>query len=319
MTIANIPPIQEYDGNGIITDFEYFFQLTVDSSVFVIVDGFIVSNFNLNTPGIVQFDTAPAMGAKIVIYRRTTIYMPEDYRAMGYFAANKTELSVDRIYAILQEASGLNTELGNIGDAIVGGANIYSLRDQYKHTIVSERGTDAELLIWNPTGEIQPPAPEPDPSILFTAETVVGTTVSASAGTNLVAFFYKDWLESFEQPEGEASCIVQFAQPEKGSWVDTANPVLQTGQYWGRVREISIQGNFEAIDPENNPIVSGVPFDAVGSLSFWSVILKIPVADSPPFTYVSEFYIDICKDDGEGAPDEKWATKRITWTLDYTL
>ena len=91
MTVDTRVPIVEYTGNGVIVKFDWDWKMIEDSNINVLVDN--VFNFAWNLQGTsVVFDTAPEDGAAIKIYRITTLWMPENYRAFGRFHSEKTEL-----------------------------------------------------------------------------------------------------------------------------------------------------------------------------------------------------------------------------------
>ena len=95
MTVSTKTPLVEYTGNGTTSRFDWDWEMIEDSAIEVLIDNERITAWVLEGQSVV-FDTAPGDGAFIQIYRRTKVWMPEDYVAFGRFHPDKTELSVDR-------------------------------------------------------------------------------------------------------------------------------------------------------------------------------------------------------------------------------
>ena len=156
MTVRAIVPFIEYTGNGSITGFDWDWDMVEDSSINVLLNNENVFAWTLQDQTVV-FDTAPADGDEIIIYRRTIINQPENYQPFGRFHSEKTELTMDRNMLIAQEVFG----------DIVGGGNLSITRGEYTVTVVSECGTDAIIPMYDPDGIPIVPPGLPDENILW--------------------------------------------------------------------------------------------------------------------------------------------------------
>lgn len=342
MTVRAIVPIIEYTGNGVITKFDWDWDMIDDSSINVLLNNENVTNWTEEGQSVV-FDTAPADGDEIIIYRRTLIRQPENYRAFGRFHSEKTELSADRMILIAQERAGDRGE-GNAGNGIVGGANLSITRGEFSLTVVSERGTDAVLPMYDPDG-VPTPDPTPDPTIIWEGATILAGEYSLPGNTEGVSAVMRfrmgltggDPTEaSVEYPNYNATAFI--------GWLDS-DPV--DNAYWMRVRfpggnpppypYIISDGLYEqtANVPFRMTSTPDVPFDALiqrdgqlitdraGDLIFprnaeeFSDGLNGPYISvntfglTAPVVAFGTFLVDICKDNGVGEPDEAWVTRTV--------
>lgn len=146
MTVDARVPYIEYNGNGIITQFDWDWGMHVDSSILCRVDDVAVTNFTVQGMSVV-FDTAPADGSDVLVFRSTIIHNPENFRQMGRFSPEKTESAIDRDTYIAQELypGGIGYEPGGP----FGPNDIIAVPHRYDVTIESQRGTDAVLQNWD--------------------------------------------------------------------------------------------------------------------------------------------------------------------------
>lgn len=346
MTVREVIPIIEYTGNGVIVKYDWDWDMIEDSSINVLVDNTNVTNWELQDQSVV-FDTAPDDGAFIQIYRRTLVRMPEDYFAFGRFHSEKTELSVDRATMIAQEFAG-DRGNGNAPNGIVGGPNLSITRGQYDVTVVSERGTDAVLPMYDPDGEPPPDPGDPDPTIaIWEGDPISGGAYFASGDSNPFAGFIRFIMDlSFGDPSTANAYYPNFNVFEFVSWC-TIDP--SDNEYWMRVTaagDIPPPSRYQIYDPWNGNLELGVEFQirAAPVVPFGVVIQRdgeivtdseealvfprdaepyeqgvygpyvqvFTFGDTAPSTRIGTFNIEICKDDGTGQPDNAWASRIVT-------
>jgi hypothetical protein len=230
MTVRALPPLVEYTGNGSITRFDWDWDMIDDSSIEVLVDNYIVTNWTLEGQSVV-FDAAPADGAEIIIYRRTIVWMPEDYLAFGRFLADKTELSLDRATLIAQERYGSATG-AEAPNGIVGGPDLHLSRQEFTTTVHSERGTDAVLPMYDADDE-EPIPPTPDPSIIWAGEAIFAGIYSLPGNTEGVAATLR-LLMTLEggDPTHASAFFPGYNATGYRSWLDG---LPADNEYWMRV------------------------------------------------------------------------------------
>ena len=149
MTVSATVPLEIYNGNGVIKRFTWDWDMLDDSVIDVLLNREHVNNWTLQGQEVV-FDTPPAIGDEVIVFRVTKLWMPEDYRNFGRFVGAKTEQSLDRLYMVAQELEAAN--LINGGSARIN--NLFAERAQYILNIVSERGTDAVLEMYDPDTDL---------------------------------------------------------------------------------------------------------------------------------------------------------------------
>ena len=228
MTVRNIPPIAEYNGNGVITVFAWDWDMIEDSTINVLLDETYNQSWTLQGQTVV-FDVAPPEGAEVIIFRRTKIWMPENYRAFGRFNSEKTELSVDRITLITQERMG-TAVAGQAPNGIVGSFNIYTDLNEFDVTIISERGTDAVAPLWNGDGQPPPTPGQPDASIIWAGTDISGGKFSFPgniSGVSAIIRFRMDY--NVTQAEAFYNNFNDFASV---GWVNV-DPA--DNEYWIRI------------------------------------------------------------------------------------
>ncbi|MBT8438177.1 MAG: hypothetical protein KJO91_00515, partial [Gammaproteobacteria bacterium] len=325
MTVRAIVPIIEYTGNGVITKYDWDWDMIEDSSINVLVDNINVFNWSLEGQSVV-FDVAPEDGAEIKIYRRTTIWMPENYRAFGRFHSEKTELSVDRAILIAQERAGDRT--GNAANGIVGGANLSITRGEYDLTVVSERGTDAVLPIYdydeapaegnvvNLTDNVingsdnvisSIVAPEPDSTIIWDGTQIYSGIYSLPGNTSGVAATIRFKMDLTSGEPDEASAF--YPDYNAFSFAGWLNVDPNDDEYWMRVTAVGTApaGRYTVHDGANVRVL-GESFQMRSTEPYVSVYT---FGDAAPSTQTGTFNIEICKDSG-GEPDEVWASRTVT-------
>ena len=305
MTVTAVAPIARYTGNGLVTVYAYTWVMGEDSSIDVLVDNFAVVDYTLQGANVV-FNTAPVDGAEIIIFRRTKLWMPEDYKEFGRFPGDKTEKSMDRIVMIMQELMG-DALPGEVPNGLVGGANLFMTRGEFDITVNSERGTDATILMW----DSDTPS---DSTIIWAGErlTVQRTTTSNIAFSSIL--FYNTAVGG---PSGQSNAQYNFGPPEFAGWVDHENPA--PGGYWMRITQttapsVIVSGQSFVIKDGTGALKSlGDEFDPINA----ELRMSTTWAVAPAKSYI-EVYVDICLDDG-GSPDGNWATRTVYIELDYTL
>lgn len=313
MTVDTRVPIVEYTGNGVVTKYDWDWYMIEDSNINVLVNNTFVFNWTLQGTSVV-FDTPPEEGDEIIIYRITTLWMPEDYRPFGRFHSEKTELSMDRAIMICQERGGRRG--GGHGEGIVGGANLHVLRGEFDLTIVSERGTDAKLLMWNPDG-LPPTPPGPhDPSIIWAGDPILAGAYSLPNSPSGIAATIRFRMDLVTGDPTEASCVYpNYNVLTYTGWLD-ADPA--DDEYWMRVTE---SPPFNAPPERSYQINDGDNFRTLGeefpirgatlNPNFGPYVSVHTYGETAPITVTGTFNIEICKDDG-GVPDGKWASRIVT-------
>lgn len=302
MTVESTPPIARYTGNGVVTKFDWNWQMGPDSVNEVLVDNELVDDYTEQGQSMI-FDPAPADGIEVIIYRRTLVYMPENYVAFGRFAPNKTELSMDRATMVAQERLG-DAEFNEPPNGIVGGTNLYLSRQEYTQTVISERGSDAVVPMWLPD-DIIDPDPTPDAAIIWAGDEIYGLIVENTPQFSIITFR----MDLTEGDPTEASAQWENSrQLLYAGWLNTA-----PGNYWMRVISvvsnptlvISDGNSFRSLNEEFPMTVSATspprgPYVSVSTYGF-----------TAPSTQLARVRIDICKDDN-GAPDGAWISRLVT-------
>jgi len=312
LTVRKIIPIEEYTGNGIIDRFDWEWDMIGDSAIEVLVDNEYVEGWSLQGESVI-FDVPPDDGAFIQIYRRTKVWMPEDYVAFGRFHANKTELSVDRAIMIAQERAG-DRGKGNVANGIVGGANLQTRRHEFSIDVVSERGSDANIPMWSPDPLDLPPGPihPPDPSILWGGADLKITVFSVGDVTAeaILRFYTSD-------RGGGSTAYADFAAHnynviEYADWVDN---IPSDGDYWMRVTRIDPVTTQVHLSNGTQTNAFDVPFRISGnpsaSVTDSAAFISVYSIASAPAVVIEKFNVEICKDDGSGLPDQQWASRIV--------
>lgn len=330
MTVRAIVPVAEYTGDGVTVRFDWDWDMIEDSSINVLLGSENVFNWTLEDQSVV-FDTAPASGDEIIIYRRTTIWMPENYQAFGRFHSEKTELSVDRAILIAQE------RFGKKHDGIVGAADLSVTRAPFTMTVVSERGTDAILPMYVPDDSADP-SPTPDPSIIWDGDDIVGGRYATVSNSAIMRFHM-----SFDYGD-PAEASAGYPNYNANEYVGWLNVDPDNDQYWIRITETSglvtsrylisdglaprasgeafqmrgvagipdtsivDQAGAHIIDDAGDYITTG---ETIGGWSDGPYISVFTHGDTAPSTRTGTFTVEICKDSG-GLPDEGWVSRTVT-------
>lgn len=340
MTVRNVPPFIEYTGNGVITQFDWDWDMhPEDSSINVLLNNENVFNWSLQDMSVV-FSTAPADGDEIIIYRRTIIWQPSNYRPFGRFHAEKTELNMDRAILIAQERQGdsTNPEQPN---GIVGGSDLSITRAEFAVTLVSERGTDAVIPLYNPDDDDPVTPGIPDATILWGAgeaaivlngtDTVIngtdGVVLGSSSGegaliesgiyslpnnTNGVAATMRWMMSFFSGSATEASAYYpNFNANAYTSWC-SVNP--DSGDYWMRITAagtIPATSRYTINDTVGDRVL-GEEFQMITQDGNYGPYISVSTyGDTAPSVQKGTFLIEICKDSG-GLPDGNWASRKIS-------
>ena len=288
-------PYIEYYGDGTRTVFPFDWRMIDDSSIVVIQDNVYVYEWTLEGSAVV-FQIVPPVNSVIQIFRKTKIWMPENYRAMGRFNAEKTELSMDRAYMIAQERNGTSGG-DDAPNGEVGGADLHILRGQYVVSVVSDRGTNAIIPMYSPDDTVPPTPQPPDPSITWVGDDIISGIFSLEGNVSGVAARINFELDgTFDYPN--------YNSIVSGQWVDI-DP--SDNDYWMRVT--TIQGNNKLlISDGENFRGSGEAFQVNGQGPYVSVDT---FGDTPPTTEDAIVLIEISKDSG-GLPDGGWAQRYVS-------
>lgn len=309
MTVLAKVPIAEYNGNGVITEFAWDWDMIADSSIHAIIDNIIETGFNVQGNSVV-FDTAPANGAEIKIYRRTILHMPEIYLPFERYPSAKNELSMDRIVMICQERAGFRAS-GNAPDGIVGGADLYSIRAAFSHTIVSEKGTDAVIPMWSDGGEpVDPPPGDPDATIVWGGALLeVGRIAS---GFSSASIRFRMDLTGGDPAKGSAE-YPNYSATTYVDWLDH-DPV--DDEYWMRVTEVGGPQAHTFLNDGDSYIPLGSEFEIRGSTlnpllgPFVGVDTTGISVGAGQAGRVATFLIEISKAVA-GVPDGNWASRTV--------
>jgi hypothetical protein len=316
MTVDARVPFVEYIGNGIITTYAWDWGMHVDSYIQVRVDNENVTNWHLEGMTVV-FDTAPADGSDVLIFRRTPVWHLENYRPFGRFEADKTESSVDRATYIAQEISGLGGN-GYIFDGKVGGADLSLTRNRYDLTVVSERGTDAVLQNWDWS-------PQPDSTIIWAGDDIIVTRRGNTANTISRIFFYNFAVSG---PAGQSNAHHTDQDGAEYNvytgWLNFEYPA--DGAYWMRVTQNGTEEFVDYFIAEGQRLVIADQYGTSYALSDEpsfdaknaTITLETTTA-TPPATSFINLTVEICKDDGTGQPDGLWASRNVFVALEYII
>jgi hypothetical protein len=315
MSVPAEIPFVEYIGNGIITTFAWDWKMIIDSSIQVLVDNVNVTNWELQGKTVV-FDTPPEVGAEIIIFRRTKLWMPEDYRPMGWFNADKTELGMDRIIMITQERMG-DAVAGEPPNGIVGGSNLSVTLGEFDLTVESERGTDAVLPIYAYDSELPPPPQPPDPTIaIWEGDQINAGKYSLPGDTDGPAATMTFFMTFAGGGIGSPTECDSF-YPEYNAFATTPWCTVEPADaaYWMRVTAVT------GLPPSSHYTINdGIGFRSDGEVFQMRISTYNPAngpylsvnttGDIPPITRVVTFNVEICKDNG-GVPDGNWAARLV--------
>ncbi len=301
MTVSAIVPAIEYTADGSITQYFWTWKMLPESIIEVRINDEIVLNYTENVGNIV-FTTPPLNGDVVLIFRRTPVWMPEDYAFARGFKSEKTELSLDRAYMIAQEF-----EAGHVGTT-----NIYAELQTAGALIVSERGTDAQINLWEKGGGSVPPPSIPDPSIIWPGSRIQSNNSSQNPLTISNIVF---WPNAQGGPLGQANSVYySFGLLSFTGWLNFEFP--QVGAYWMRVTDTGAPSSidpgmvFTITDSAGAPRALGDEFDPRNAE------IKIAnVSATPPVTSFIELNVEIAKDSG-GSPGA-WASRIVFISLDY--
>lgn len=130
-----------YTGNSTTTFFEFGFLLPEEDALLVFLDQVLTTEgFQIQNNGVV-FDVAPATGVRIVLVRFSDVDQLRDWEPFGPFPAEKTEDAADKLI-ILKQEGGFRRLM-----------NLYSVPDADSVLIVNDKGTDADILLWDHTDD----------------------------------------------------------------------------------------------------------------------------------------------------------------------
>jgi len=302
MTVSAVKPLAEYTGNGSITQYFWGWQMLPESIIEVRVNDVRVTNYTENVGNIVFF-SPPLNGDAVVIFRRTPVWMPEDYAFARGFKSEKTELSLDRAYMIAQEFEA----------GYVGTANISAELQAAGILVISERGADAQINLWEASGGTVPPPSVPDASIIWAGNRI---EVNNSSNNPLSIASIIFWPNAQSGPLGQANATYteNFINRTAG-WLNFEFP--QPGAYWMRVNDT---GAASYIDPG---MVFTITDSAGAQRAFGDEFdprngeIKIATTTAvPPVVSFIELNVEISKD-LNGSPDGAWASRIVFIALEY--
>jgi len=320
-TIPSEVPIQRYTGNGAIVIFQWKWSMLAESSIEVLVDNEYVDGWTLQGTSVV-FDIAPANGAEIVIYRRTKIWMPEDYVAYGRFHPHKTELSVDRAIMIAQEYAG-DRGIGNAPNGIVGAADLRTRRNEFDIDLISERGKDTVIPMWSPDGIAPPPVnEEPDPSILWGGEELIakGYSYDGVGTESYLVFSMIDSDSNHDTDPNMADYRYRLYTEDHMAFEDWVDHIPANNEYWMRVFNLTPEVQKTRLSNGKTNIEYGVAFplykyeepDYPGIWNTTAALMTAYTYSNPaPSVITSRIRVEICKAK-DGLPDGKWAKRNVT-------
>ncbi len=155
MTVPVQNPIIPYQGNAVSTLFPFPFAILDSADLKVLLDGtlealgaqYSINGIGQASGGSVVFNTPPALGAKIIIYRDISIERDTDYQDNGDLLATTVNADFDRIWMALQDiASTENRSIhypisefatdGALPDALTRAGNILGFDSSGAQTMV---------------------------------------------------------------------------------------------------------------------------------------------------------------------------------------
>ncbi len=171
-----------YIGNGSTTNYAFTFPYLKSSEVKAQIDATVTTAFTLANATTVQFNTAPANGAKIKIYRETDT----DSLAATFYAGSaiKSEDLNDNFTQNLYTTQEVNARyLSNLGGTMVGDMTMAEDVD-----IIFEGATDdayeTRLTVADPTADRTITLPNVTGTVVTTGDT--GTVTSAMLATGAI-------------------------------------------------------------------------------------------------------------------------------------
>lgn len=316
MTVSTNAPIARYTGNGSETVFAWDWDMIADSSINVLVDNvnfYRWETWDLEGQNVVFF-SAPDDGAEIIIYRRTIPRQPENFQAFGRFHSEKTELAMDRDILIAQERAG-DSRHGEPYNGIVGGANLSLDVDEFTLTVVSERGTDALLELWNPDGTAPPDPGDPDSTIVWAGADIEALAFSSGSVACTIRFLM---ILTGGDPAAASAYYPYLNETQYVSWVNV-DPA--DGDYWMRVTlESVVQAGRYVISDGDANYPANTAFKIRGqsiSPDYGPYVSVFTFGDTAPSVQTGTFNIEICKDNGSSQPDGNWASRIVTLEARY--
>ncbi len=302
-------PLVVYFGNGIAVSFHWDWAMTEDSAIGVLVDNEVLDEWSLQGNSVV-FESPPADGAVVVLFRRTKIWMPEDYVAFGRFAANKTELSVDRIIMIAQEylgnGGGTSPPLG-----VIGAAHLFFNRNEFDIDLISERGADTIIPMWIPD-DFVPPVQPPDPDIKWDGPEVFANSFTLPGDPNGVECKIEFRMDLTGGVDTDASA--GYPNNNVTNYVSWLAAAAVDDDYWMRVSEISSNTQIHVNDG-SAPRSLGEVFQIRGGSGNVNIGPNVNIdtfGDQPPIVNTARVLIEICKDNGLGIPSLNWVERVVS-------
>ena len=109
LTVGDTRPVVQYTADGTQTDFAYPFPIVSASDLVVVADdgtapgGHSITGVGDSQGGTVVFDTAPASGTRLTLYRDMPVARTADFVEAGDFRASALNAELDRLALMLQQ------------------------------------------------------------------------------------------------------------------------------------------------------------------------------------------------------------------------
>jgi hypothetical protein len=155
MTVNVEIPYADLQADGVETVFAFTFSLVDEFDLYVMVDGVLLVSTGIysveitDLGGEVTFVEAPAAGARVLIFRKTTQSQQVNYVEGEPFPVESHEKGFDKLTFILQELiSGAWTGIDSNGDPCTLTFDLSVTAGTVTLTINNSGGTDAVLPPW---------------------------------------------------------------------------------------------------------------------------------------------------------------------------
>lgn len=153
MTVNFEIPIIRYQGNGNTTDFTFSWSSGDPNEIYAKLDDAMLTegieyeleNYTGDYGGTIVFNTAPATGEIVTIYRETPITQQVDYVDFQAFPADTHEFQMDKDTRILQEMIFGGRSFGT-------GVDLSAVQYPTYVEVINSAGSNAILLPWTCDG-----------------------------------------------------------------------------------------------------------------------------------------------------------------------
>ena len=212
-----------YNGNGSTTNYAFTFPYLKSSEVKAQIDATVTTAFTLANATTVQFNTAPANGAKIKIYRETDT----DSLAATFYAGSaiKSEDLNDNFTQNLYTTQEVNARyLSNLGGTMVGDMTMAEDVD-----IIFEGATDdaheTRLTVADPTADRTITLPNVTGTVVTTGDTGSLTSAMLADATIVAADLASNAVTTAKITDGNVTTVKIAADAVTGAKIadDTIN------------------------------------------------------------------------------------------------